>query len=199
MVIVFCCVLTRLNLPVFFRAFPAALGPSAQCQWSNLKDLGQWTTWVLRSIRSTKQTKTKLWIFYGMYCRCCSNYIFFLDLTHDFNGFDKDNCTTRRETFRLWDLVPLLLRDLMVILLLSFRDIYRVLSAPPWGLSPLTSNQKDNLVMGTEGESWMVIGWSICQSSRIIGQLSSQGWEKFTLWKVCQSIRKEKHEWVDVK
>ena len=32
--------------------------------------------------------------------RCCSNYIFFLDLTHGFNGLSKDNCNTRRETFR---------------------------------------------------------------------------------------------------
>ena len=42
-----------------------------------------------------------------MYCswssvdRLCSNYIFILDLTPDFNRLGKDNCKTRRETFKI--------------------------------------------------------------------------------------------------
>ena len=38
-------------------------------------------------------------------CRpsACSNYIFILDLTQCFNGLGKDNCKTRRETFKFWD------------------------------------------------------------------------------------------------
>ena len=35
----------------------------------------------------------------------CSNYIFILDLSPDFNGLGKDNCKTNRETFKFWDLV----------------------------------------------------------------------------------------------
>ena len=42
-------------------------------------------------------------------CRCCSNYIFILDLTPGFNIMHKDNCKTRWETFKLEDLVRLIL------------------------------------------------------------------------------------------
>ena len=38
---------------------------------------------------------------------CCSNYIF--DLTPGFNGLGEDNCKARRETFKFWDLVWLIL------------------------------------------------------------------------------------------
>ena len=37
-----------------------------------------------------------------------ANYIFKLDLTPGFNGLGKDNCKTRRETFKFWDLVRLI-------------------------------------------------------------------------------------------
>ena len=39
----------------------------------------------------------------------CSNYIFILDLTPGFNGLRKGNCKTRRESFKFWDLVCLIL------------------------------------------------------------------------------------------
>ena len=39
----------------------------------------------------------------------CSNYIFIPDLTPGFNGMCKDNCQMRRETFKFWDLVWLIL------------------------------------------------------------------------------------------
>ena len=42
-------------------------------------------------------------------CRRCSNYIFILDLTPDFNGLGKDNCKMRRKTLKFWDLVCLIL------------------------------------------------------------------------------------------
>ena len=42
-------------------------------------------------------------------CRRCSNYIFILDLTPGFKGWGKDNYRMRRETFKFWDLVPLIL------------------------------------------------------------------------------------------
>ena len=41
--------------------------------------------------------------------RRCSIYIFILDLTPSFNGLGKDNCKTRGETIKFWDLVRLIL------------------------------------------------------------------------------------------
>ena len=41
--------------------------------------------------------------------RHCYNYIFILDFTPGFNGLGKDNCKTRRETFKFWDSVQLIL------------------------------------------------------------------------------------------
>ena len=40
-------------------------------------------------------------------CRRCFNYIFILNLTHAFSGLGRDNCKTRRETSKCWDLVRL--------------------------------------------------------------------------------------------
>ena len=37
----------------------------------------------------------------------CSNYIFILDLTPGSNGLGRDNCKTRRESFKFWGLVRL--------------------------------------------------------------------------------------------
>ena len=41
-------------------------------------------------------------------CQRCSNCIFILNLTPNFNGLSKDNCKTRRETFKFWDVVQLI-------------------------------------------------------------------------------------------
>ena len=41
--------------------------------------------------------------------RRCSNYILNLDFTPGFNALGKDNCKTRRETFKFWDLVRIAL------------------------------------------------------------------------------------------
>ena len=48
-------------------------------------------------------------------CRRCTNYIFIFDLTHGFNGLDKDHSKTRRETFKFGDLVRLKLEILRYI------------------------------------------------------------------------------------
>ena len=45
-------------------------------------------------------------------CRRCSNHIFILNLTHGFNGSGKDNYKMRREAFKFWDLVRLILMTL---------------------------------------------------------------------------------------
>ena len=46
---------------------------------------------------------------FGNACRHCSNYIFILDLTPGFNGLNRDNSKMRRESFKFWDLVQLIL------------------------------------------------------------------------------------------
>ena len=49
-------------------------------------------------------------------CRRCSNYIFILCLTPGFSRLGKDKGKTRRESFRFWDLVRLILEILRVLL-----------------------------------------------------------------------------------
>ena len=44
--------------------------------------------------------------------RRCSNYIFILNLTPGFNGLGKDKYKVRREAFKFWDLVRLILETL---------------------------------------------------------------------------------------
>ena len=46
---------------------------------------------------------------WGITCWRCSNYIFILALTPGFNILHKDNCKPRREAFKFWDLVHLIL------------------------------------------------------------------------------------------
>ena len=48
-------------------------------------------------------------------CRRCSNYIFILDLTPGFNGWGKDDCKTRRKSFKFGDLVRLILEILRYV------------------------------------------------------------------------------------
>ena len=57
-------------------------------------------------------------------CRRCSNHIFILHLTRGLNILHKDNCKPRRETFKFWDLVHLILEIL--------RYIFRTSSTSPW-------------------------------------------------------------------
>ena len=45
----------------------------------------------------------------------CSNYIFIIDLTLGFSGLGTDNCKTRRESFKFWHLVRLILETLRYI------------------------------------------------------------------------------------
>ena len=70
----------------------------AYFQTSNIKQhlSRQWNCWSLRCS-------------WNIGCQRCSNYIFILDLTNDFNGLGRDNCKMRRETFKCCDLVRLIL------------------------------------------------------------------------------------------
>ena len=49
--------------------------------------------------------------------RCCSTYIFILDLTPGFNILGGGNRKTRQESFRFWDLVCLILAILQYMML----------------------------------------------------------------------------------
>ena len=54
-------------------------------------------------------------------CRRCSNNIFILNLTPGFNGLGKDNYKMRREAFKFWDLVCLILETLRYIHCVVFK------------------------------------------------------------------------------
>ena len=60
-------------------------------------------------------------------CRRCSNYIFILNLTPSFNGLGKDNYKMRREAYKFWDLVRLILEILWYIVLFLY------VANRPWG------------------------------------------------------------------
>ena len=81
-------------------------------------------------------------------CRRCSNYIFILDLTPGFIGLDKENCATRRETFKFGDLVRLILeilRYLSKVLSKSTRSQW----AKPMSSSPFLQAVKLECVQST--------------------------------------------------
>ena len=75
--------------------------------WYKLHLSRQWKYWSLRCNQSIA-------------CQQCPNYIFILDLTPGFNRLGKDNCKTRRETFKFWDLVHLIFEVSQYVLV----DIY---------------------------------------------------------------------------
>ena len=73
-------------------------------------------------------------------CRCCSNYIFILHLTHGFNVLRKDKCKPRRKSFTFWDLVPLILHILRHIWnSYWFTQTIRLYSIASWYLHSLSS------------------------------------------------------------
>ena len=67
-------------------------------------------------------------------CRRCSNCIFVLNLTPGFNGLDKYNYKMRREAFKFWDLVRVILETLRYIyqgnLIVTFATVW--LTGIPW-------------------------------------------------------------------
>ena len=65
-------------------------------QVSNIRHISR--QWNCRSLRCS----------WSIACRRCSNYIFILDLTPGFIELGKDNCKTRRKTFKFGDLVHLI-------------------------------------------------------------------------------------------
>ena len=74
---------------------------------------------ILYTVKSQYKThftrQLKCWSLrcsWSIACRRCSNYVFILHLTLGFNILRKVNCKRRRETFKFWDLVPLVLEIL---------------------------------------------------------------------------------------
>ena len=67
-------------------------------------------------------------------CRRCSNYIFILDTIPSFNGLNKDNCKTRQQTFKIWDLVRLILESWRYVKQVShMRDLdWQLRTELPW-------------------------------------------------------------------
>ena len=61
---------------------------------------------------SRQQNCWSLRCSWSIACWSCSNYIFILDLKPGFIGLGKDKCKTRRESFKFWGLVWLILEIL---------------------------------------------------------------------------------------
>ena len=76
---------------------------------------------VVGAMRTTK-------ISWSITCPHCSNYISIPDFTHGFNGLDKDNCKTRWDTFKCWDLLCLIL------------EVEWYLTQPKYSLSQLSND-----------------------------------------------------------
>ena len=92
-------------------------------QWDNLFALEMIDVmincehWIPSSLQYKTHFSGQLncWSFrrsWSIACRRCSNYIFILNLTSGFNGLGKDNYQMRREAFKFWDLVRLILETL---------------------------------------------------------------------------------------
>ena len=67
------------------------------------------TSNIRRAIVGNKIVDHSVRCSWSIACRCCSNYIFNLDLIPAFKGLDKDNCKTKQETFKDCDFVHLIL------------------------------------------------------------------------------------------
>ena len=68
----------------------------------------------------------------------CSNYIFILDLTPGFIELGKDICNPRQETFKLGDLVPLILEILWYMKMMSI--IFSFIEHPNVDPRPAVAN-----------------------------------------------------------
>ena len=80
---------------------------------SSLKFTGAvWTCTRSPSSLSYKTHFSRQLNYWSLRCSRCSNYIFILNLTRGFNGLGKDSYKMRRETFKFWDLVWLILETL---------------------------------------------------------------------------------------
>ena len=99
-------------------------------------------------------------------CQRCSNYIFILNLTPGFNGFGKDNYKMRREVFKFWDLVRLILETLRYFRI-SWKDstykskLTRALSVAGHGVSSLEALSKwDRCDAGQETTGRRALWWN---------------------------------------
>ena len=78
------------------------LGPHEQLSWnfeSKYETFHSWKCTWKRRLRNDGHCAL-LRCSWSIACRRCPNYIFIFDLTPGFNRSHKDNCKTRRETFK---------------------------------------------------------------------------------------------------
>ena len=73
--------------------------------------------WVLSSLwcemhLCRQYNRWSLRCSWSITCWHCSNYIFILDIIPGCNWLGRDNCKKRRESFKFWDKVPLILEIL---------------------------------------------------------------------------------------
>ena len=120
-------------------------------------------------------------------CRCYSNYIFILHLTLGFNILRKDNCRPRRETFKFWDLVCLVLESLQyiskmnVLIYFSSCDLYKrkTVCEPYWFFNILffQTFKKAEIIFSL---SWMSC-WHFAESEPPIDSVYHiwAGWNPF--------------------
>ena len=100
-------------------------------------------------------------------CRRCSNYIFILNLTPDFNGLGKDNYKMRREAFKFWDWARLILETLRYITLEITGTIILVPYLDVKSLQPIWNS-------ATHDD---VIKWKhFCVTGPLCGEFTSHRW-----------------------
>ena len=108
------------------------------------------TTQNLVAIKEARHAGQSLRCSRSIACRRCSNYIFILDLTPGFIGLGKDNCKTRRATFKFWDLVRFILKIYGTLFLLCWARGYKVKS------------MLNSMLINKNFLTWLLIGWCLC-------------------------------------
>ena len=111
------------------------------------------------------------------HCRHCSNYIFILGLTPDFNGLGKDNRKMRRKTFKYCDLVWLILEVWWYSLLFSLLSSSFIVSSQ----EPRSFNNAAII------SSRDLLAHSSCSRNCSISSVALSAIVKILLWSSCHS------------
>ena len=77
-------------------------------------------------------------------CRCCSNYIFILDLTPGFDELGKDSCKTRRSAQKVYELIEwyrssvwAISEDRLIVIMLTWHIVFK--QVVPWSYECITT------------------------------------------------------------
>ena len=123
-----------------------------QMAWTCMSITNKQQTYPCYNIPSSLWYKTHLssqlncWSFiysWSIACRRCSNYIFILDLTPGFNEMGKDNCKTRWESFKFWDLVRLILE------ILRYTSFMEALIQKSWADESISKSHTESVIIVT--------------------------------------------------